>query len=81
MDSNDGRPIGVPRMSTDYETWLAHYNTEEEIQKAVDNCHAWIYACHQGTNPLDRVRGIEHWQHRLQLLRTKALIMGITLEE
>lgn len=81
MDSNDGRPIGVPRMSTDYETWLAHYNTPEEIQKAVANCRSWILSCEMQTNPLDRVRRAEHWRERLRLLRTKALIMGITLGE
>lgn len=80
VNADDGRPIGVPRMSTDYDEWLAYYNTPEEIQQAANNCHLWIDACEKGTNPLDRVRGIKHWEHRLTLLRTKALLMGITLE-
>jgi len=82
MDSNDGRPIGVPHMTQfDYEKWLARYSTPDEIQKAANNCHAWIDSCNKGYNPLERVRGVEHWQYRLELLRTKALIMGISLEK
>ena len=77
MTADDGRPIGVPRMSLDYDEWLACHNKPEDIQRAIRNCQHWIEACETRNNP----RCIDHWQHRLTLLRAKALLMGIQPEE
>ncbi len=74
MHNEGDKPI--PRMSTDLETWLAHYNTEDEILRAALNCQSWILSCE-----MHSTSRAEHWRERLRLLRTKALLMGISLGE
>jgi len=79
MEASEGRPVGIT--NEDVADWASRYTTPLEIQMAAANCKAWIDACRRRTDPDERARGIQHWEERLLFLRTKALIMGVYLEE
>jgi len=80
MDSLQGRPIGL-RSDTDAAKYLARHTNAAEIRAGLSNAYSWLYSMRQRKDPDERERGIRHWEHRIRLLKTKALLQGITLEE
>ena len=66
----------------DNEEWLARcHNTRQGLSSALYNATDWLEIMQQAKCPAEeRERGIALWQHRVNLLQTKALLMGIQLE-
>ncbi len=79
MGSEAWRPIGVP--SQDDQQWLARFATEQELRAAYLNATNWLSVMESGRAGHPREQGIRHWRHRIQLLKSKALLMGIQLED